>query len=167
MYRHILIATDGSERATKGVQQGLALAGSLQAKATVLTVSEPISTGFDDALGWSAVATSLPDFQNARDEAACKVLDGVTALASAAGIVPQLLHVADRYAAEAIVDTAEQQGCDLIVMATLSHGALLGRLQDSVSHAVVRHSRTPVLLVPHVEPEVDAEDLAALADVDD
>ena len=29
MYRHILIATDGSERASKGVQHGLALAGVL------------------------------------------------------------------------------------------------------------------------------------------
>ena len=75
MYRHILIATDGSERASKGVQHGLALAARLQAQATVLTVSEPINTGFDDALGWSAVATSLPDFQNARNEAARKVLD--------------------------------------------------------------------------------------------
>ena len=78
MYRHILIATDGSELATKGVQHGLTLAGSLKARATVLTVSEPVSTGFDDALGWSAVATSLPDFQKAREDAARKVLDAVT-----------------------------------------------------------------------------------------
>ena len=125
MYRHILIATDGSERAGKGVEHGFALARELQAKATVLTVSEPVNTGFDDALGWSAVATSLPDFQNARDEAARKVLDAVTEQAQQAGVTPQLLHVADRYAAEAIVDTAGQQGCDLIVMAShgpVSHG---------------------------------------------
>ena len=42
MYRHILIATDGSELAAKGVQHGLALAGPLGAKVTVLTVSEPL-----------------------------------------------------------------------------------------------------------------------------
>jgi len=147
MYRHILIATDGSERATKGVQQGLALAGSLQAKATVLTVSEPISTGFDDALGWSAVATSLPDFQNARDEAARKVLDGVTALASAVGIAPQLLHVADRYAAEAIVDTAEQQGCDLIVMASHGRRALGRLLLGSQTSEVLARCGVPVLVI--------------------
>ena len=89
MYRHILIATDGSERAAKGVEHGFALARQLQAKATVLTVSEPINTGFDDALGWSAVATSLPDFQNARDEAARKVLDAATEQAEQAGVTPQ------------------------------------------------------------------------------
>ena len=147
MYRHILIATDGSERASKGVEQGFALARELQAKATVLTVSEPISTGFDDALGWSAVATSLPDFQNARDEAARKVLDAVTVLAGQAGVAPQLLHVADRYAAEAIVDTAEQQGCDLIVMA--SHGRRsLGRLLlGSQTSEVLARCGVPVLVI--------------------
>lgn len=147
MYRHILIATDGSERAAKGVEHGFALARQLQAKTTVLTVSEPINTGFDDALGWSAVATSLPDFQNARDEAARKVLDGVTAQAQHAGVEPQLLHVADRYAAEAIVDTAEQQGCDLIVMASHGRRALGRLLLGSQTSEVLARCGVPVLVI--------------------
>jgi len=147
MYRHILIATDGSELAAKGVQQGFALARQLQAKATVLTVSEPINTGFDDALGWSAVATSLPDFQNARDEAARKVLDAVTEQAEQAGVAPQLLHVADRYAAEAIVDTAEREGCDLIVMASHGRRALGRLLLGSQTSEVLARCGVPVLVI--------------------
>lgn len=147
MYRHILIATDGSERAAKGVEQGFALARELQAKATVLTVSEPINTGFDDALGWSAVATSLPDFQNARDEAARKVLDAAAAQAGQAGVTPQLLHVSDRYAADAIVDTAEQQGCDLIVMASHGRRALGRLLLGSQTSEVLARCGVPVLVI--------------------
>ena len=147
MYRHILIATDGSDLAGKGVQHGLALALQLQARATVLTVSEPVSTGFDDALGWSAVATSLPDFQKAREEAARKVLDGVTAQAQSAGIDPQLLHVADRYAAEAIVDTAEHEGCDLIVMASHGRRALGRLLLGSQTSEVLARCGVPVLVI--------------------
>lgn len=147
MYRHILIATDGSERASKGVAQGFALARELQAKATVLTVSEPINTGFDDALGWSAVAASLPDFQNARDEAARKVLDAVTVQAEQAGVTPALLHVADRYAAEAIVDTAERQGCDLIVMASQGRRALGRLLLGSQTSEVLARCGVPVLVI--------------------
>lgn len=147
MYRHILIATDGSELAAKGVQQGFALARQLQAKATVLTVSEPINTGFDDALGWSAVATSLPDFQNARDEAARKVLDAVTEQAEQAEVAPQLLHVADRYAAEAIVDTAEREGCDLIVMASHGRRALGRLLLGSQTSEVLARCGVPVLVI--------------------
>lgn len=42
MYKHILIATDGSELAEKGLEHGLALAVPLGAKVTVLTVTEPL-----------------------------------------------------------------------------------------------------------------------------
>ena len=42
MYTHILIATDGSELASKGLEHGLSLAKPLHAKVTVLTVSEPL-----------------------------------------------------------------------------------------------------------------------------
>ena len=41
MYRNILIATDGSQLAGKGLERGLELAKALGAAVTVLTVSEP------------------------------------------------------------------------------------------------------------------------------
>src|SRR5262245_59543079 len=40
MYNHILISTDGSEVAQKGVDHGLSLAKSLGARATIITVTE-------------------------------------------------------------------------------------------------------------------------------
>ena len=41
MYKHILIATDGSELAGKAVLVGLTLAKQLNCKVTAVTVSEP------------------------------------------------------------------------------------------------------------------------------
>ena len=41
MYKHILIATDGSELATKALEHGLALAKRDNAHVTVVTVTEP------------------------------------------------------------------------------------------------------------------------------
>lgn len=41
MYKHILIAVDGSELAAKALSQRLGLAKALAAKATVVTVTEP------------------------------------------------------------------------------------------------------------------------------
>ena len=41
MYRNILIATDGSELAEKAVDHGVAMAEAINAKVTVVTVSEP------------------------------------------------------------------------------------------------------------------------------
>lgn len=147
MYRNILIATDGSELAGKGVEHGLALASRLQARATVLTVSEPINTGFDDALGWSAVGTSMPEFQAAREEAARKVLDAAAAEAARAGVDLQVLHVADRYAAEAIVEAAQRHGCDLIVMASHGRRALGRLLLGSQTSEVLARCGVPVLVI--------------------
>ncbi len=45
MYNRILIPTDGSELADRGVDQGLALAKALDIPATVITVTVPL-TGF-------------------------------------------------------------------------------------------------------------------------
>ncbi len=43
MYKKILIATDGSELANKGVRQGLALAEQLGAKVIFLSVVAPLA----------------------------------------------------------------------------------------------------------------------------
>ena len=43
MYQHILIATDGSESATKALEHGLELAKRVGARVTVVTVTEPWS----------------------------------------------------------------------------------------------------------------------------
>jgi nucleotide-binding universal stress UspA family protein len=40
MYKHILIATDGSDLAAKALVQGLFLANALAAQVTIVTVSE-------------------------------------------------------------------------------------------------------------------------------
>jgi len=41
MYKHILIPTDGSELSQKAVEHGTKLAKALNAKVTIVTVSEP------------------------------------------------------------------------------------------------------------------------------
>ena len=51
MYKHILIPTDGSELSEKAVKQGLALAKSIGAKVTAITVSETFHTfSFDPVM---------------------------------------------------------------------------------------------------------------------
>ena len=55
--------------------------------------------------------------------------------------------VADRPSAEGIVDMLEKQGCDLIVMGTHGGSWLKQRLFGSVTEAVVRQARCPVMVV--------------------
>lgn len=61
--------------------------------------------------------------------------------------------------AEAIVQTAEKEGCDLIVMGTHGRKGLTRLLMGSVAEAVVRKAKCPVLTVKqpaHVPVEAGA-----------
>jgi nucleotide-binding universal stress UspA family protein len=150
MYSHILIATDGSELAQKGVDHGLSLAKQLGSKVTILNVSEPLSPYlFGGEMGAGAAVASI-DFEAYRRQqrdAATTVLDKAKAAAAGAGVPVDTLYVEEMRPAEAIVDTAKERNCSLIIMA--SHGRRgLGRLfLGSQTIEVLTHSPIPVLVV--------------------
>lgn len=148
MYHHILIATDGSELATRGLEQGLSLAKSLGARVTVITVTERFPV-FAGAAGeaWAAAAAELESFDSRQAQMAAEVLAAATTAAAAAGVPADTLHVADALPATAIVEAAAKAGCDLIVMS--SHGRRgLGRLLlGSQTAEVLAHSPVAVLVI--------------------
>src|SRR5215470_13742075 len=116
-HANILMSTDGSAVARKGVKQGLALAKALNAKATVITVTEPLEVvyggGFESG-GWIPSQEMFDSFDAACKESAGKVLDEARTMAEQIGISAALLHVPNAYPATAIIETAKSRGCDLI-----------------------------------------------------
>lgn len=143
MYKHILIATDGSELGSKAVGQGLALARALSAKALVVTVTEP----------WNAVVSgefvfSYPVDDYDRDAAAnaSRILAGATEVARKVDVTCETLHVKDMFPAEGIVETAKKRGCDLIVMASHGRRGISRMLLGSQANSVVTQSPVPVLI---------------------
>jgi nucleotide-binding universal stress UspA family protein len=122
MYANILLSTDGSDVARKGVEQGIALAKALNAKVTVITVTEPIPVDYGSgyAEGWMPTKEDFVSWEAASKERAGKILAEARAMAEQIGISAELLHVPDAHPATAIIETAKSRGCDLIVMA--SHG---------------------------------------------
>ncbi|MGF7008074.1 universal stress protein [Aminobacter sp. BE322] len=148
MYTHILIATDGSELAQKGLDHGLKLAKGLDSKVAILNVTEPAPI-FASAGMYGPVATAedIVSYQKAGEEYGAKVLKAAKADADKLGVDAETLHVEEMWAAEAINQVAQERGCDLIVMA--SHGRRgLGRLiLGSQTVEVLTHSKVPVLVV--------------------
>ncbi|WFP63460.1 universal stress protein [Mesorhizobium sp. WSM4904] len=148
MYKHILIATDGSELAGKGVAHGLELAKGLGATVTFVTVSEPFpALAWGGAMAGYVAADELTNYEESARKYARKVLDKCKADADAAGVRAKVLHIENKAPAEAILDTARAQACDLIVMA--SHGRRgIGRLVlGSQTAEVVSLTEIPVLVV--------------------
>lgn len=147
MYKHLLIATDGSELAGKAVEHGLQLAADIGARVTAIMVSEPVVLGTDDAFNLGLLASLDTDLRSAREQAAAKVFAPVTERAAAAGVSLDTVHVPDRHPAEAIVEMADEHGCDLVVMA--SHGRRgIGRLLlGSQTSEVLGRCTVPVLVI--------------------
>jgi nucleotide-binding universal stress UspA family protein len=145
MYKHILISTDGSDVAQKGVDHGLTLAKGLGAKVTILTVTErmPVYYGLD--AGVASIAYG--DYGASQKEAAQKVLAAAKAAAVKMEVKVDTVLLENAMPAEAILETAKAHGCSLIAMA--SHGRRgLGRLMlGSVTAEVLAHSPVPVLVV--------------------
>ncbi|TPI77705.1 universal stress protein [Mesorhizobium sp. B2-8-9] len=148
MYKKILIATDGSELAQKGVAHGLELAVGLGAAVVFVTVSEPFPTlAWGGAMAGYVAADELTNYQESARKFARELLDKCKAEADAKGIGSKTLHIENRTPAEAILEVATAEACDLIVMA--SHGRRgLGRLVlGSQTAEVVSLTQIPVLVV--------------------
>ena len=150
MYANILLSTDGSDVARKGVKQGIALAKALNAKVTVITVTEPmyIDYGGGHAGGYIPSQEEVDNYEAASKAGAGKVLDGARAMAKQIGIAAEFLHVTNVHPATAIVETAKSRGCDLIVMATHGRRGLRKLFLGSQTSEVLVNGSVPVLVVP-------------------
>jgi nucleotide-binding universal stress UspA family protein len=94
LFKHILIATDGSELARKAVDHGLALAKAHGAKATVITVTEP----WDVVVVPEAAVVFPPlDYEESAAADAAKILAGVNDTAGKIGMTCEILHVQNRF----------------------------------------------------------------------
>ncbi|RVD57898.1 universal stress protein [Mesorhizobium sp. M2D.F.Ca.ET.185.01.1.1] len=148
MYKKILIATDGSELAGKGVAHGLELAKGLGASVTFLNVSEAFpALAWGGAMAGYVAADELTNYEENARKYGREVLDKCKAEADAKGVAAKGLHVENKAPAEAILEVAASEGSDLIVMA--SHGRRgIGRLVlGSQTAEVVSLTKIPVLVV--------------------
>ena len=117
MHKHILIPTDGSELSQNAIDYGMALAKSVNAKVTVVTVSTP----FHALVVEPSMITDTPEQYGKRMATlAAEYLNLAKEAALAAGVSCDTMHVEHDQPYLAIIETAARKSCDLIVMA--SHG---------------------------------------------
>ena len=149
MYTNILLSTDGSDIARQGVKDGIALAKALNAKATVITVTEPllIAAGTGDGLAWIPSKEDIDSYDGACKERADKVLEEARAMAAQVGLSIELLHVPNAHPATAIIETAKSRSCDLIVMASHGHRGIRKLFLGSQTSEVLADGSVPVLVV--------------------
>jgi len=147
MYRHILIATDGSEIATKAVTQGVALAKDLKIPVSVVTVTEAWSAFELAHLARLGNQNPIAQYEEMATTAANNILGKAAEIAKSQGVACDLVHVRDKHPAEGIIATAKEKSCDLIVMASHGRRGIDRLLLGSQANEVLTHSKVPALIV--------------------
>ena len=145
MYQHVLISTDGSDVAQKGVDHGLDLAKSMDARATIVAV---IDTAFPYVAEAGGVGAPVyHEYASIQRDAAKRILDVAADQARGLGVEAETLCVEDLAPAQAIVDTATARGCDVIAMSSHGRRGLRRMILGSVAAEVLASSPVPVLIV--------------------
>ena len=138
MYTHILIPTDGSELAGKGVQHGVALAKRIGAKVTILTVLPPDMITADREVDEIRKAS--------KQKHAEEVLGAVATQTQTAGVACETIQVEHEHPYQAIINAADSKGCDLIVMASHGRRGISAIVLGSQTVKVLTHCKIPVLV---------------------
>lgn len=153
MYKHLVVAVDGSTSSLKALEHASGLAVQGNSKLTLVNVANP-----------TEYMTLAPEFlQHESYEAAAVansnlILEEATAAAKAAGVVDVGTHLliaikGAKEMAQELVDYAVQQGADLIVMGTHGRSGLMHVLMGSFAETVMRRSSLPLLIIRSQEKD--------------
>lgn len=144
MFKHILLATDGSAASEHAAALAVDLARTHGAKLTALYVADPypyIGVGEINPMGYqaySAAAQQLAAQAHATVDALCKKGGSPVSL--------QARLVEDVAAASGIVQSAKDQEADLIVLGSHGRSGIARLMLGSVATKVVAESPVPVLV---------------------
>ena len=135
MYDSMVVGTDGSDTASEAVRQAADLAGRIGAKVHLVSAYEPVPEARlrderDGAPG------DMEWMINPREDVSSTLEDAAKAIR--VGGIEVEVHAREGDPADAILDVAEEQGADLIVVGnkgmTGAKRFLLGSVPNKVSH---------------------------------
>lgn len=143
MYKHILIATDGSELADQAADHGLKLAKLVGADVTLLRVTAPPAPYVVEGI---VVAYPQEELQKQIEARVGEHLGRLAEAARVMGVPCTQRHVQGDQPWRAIVDAARTGHASLIVMASHGRRGLSALLIGSETQKVLTHSDVPVLV---------------------
>lgn len=143
MFSHLLLPIDGSDLSRAAIQHGLRFAKEANAKVTGVCVAPEFHVfTFDTAMIGDTSEKFLAD-SHAQAQNHLAMLQKA---ADDEGVpCDTVVQVSDQ-PYEAIIRTAEERGCDLILMASHGRRGVQALLLGSETQKVLTHSRIPVLV---------------------
>jgi len=144
MFKHILVATDGSALAKKAEEGGIAFAKATGARVTgYYALEEPHFRHGKFAEINDQISAEL---EHRTRESAEKHVAAMAEAAKAAGVPFELLIAKADVPSRGIIEAAKERNCDAIFIASHGRGGLSGLVLGSVTSEVLAHSSIPVLV---------------------
>jgi nucleotide-binding universal stress UspA family protein len=161
MFKHLLVPTDGSALSEAAIQMAVALARESKARVTGLHVMPEYHVF---AYGTEMLIDTEEQFTRAAQQHADDYLDFVAKATQQAGVDYDTVATVSARPYEAIIATAKQRDCDLIVMASHGRSGVRALLIGSETQKVLTHSQIPVLVVRQSTQTGTGHRLAASAE---
>jgi nucleotide-binding universal stress UspA family protein len=117
MFKHMLVATDGSQLSERAVAYAISIAAPVNARVTAVYVVQPVHAIVPAPL----TETISEDFAARIEEHAKAAMAFVEQTARKANVTVNLVTVREEQPHKAIVEMAHRSRCDLIVMASHGH----------------------------------------------
>ena len=163
--RKILYATDLSKNSAYAFRYAVGMAQKFDAKIVIVHVIPPVDRRGSIQVGLEVEEMMKANKQEERREdiqeirknirTFCQKMD--TQVGSpCAGLVSEIL-VSVGYAVEEILEAADGENCDVIVLGSHGKGVLRHTFLGSVAAAVLERSRRPVLIIPLPSAKTDEE----------
>ncbi|WP_111857892.1 universal stress protein [Acinetobacter sp. CFCC 10889] len=143
-YQHILVPVDGSQISFAAAQQAISIAKAFNAQLTAIClVAEDPFSGADFYYN----ASMMKEYLEEANKNALKALDQVKEFAAAESISINTEVVRGYVTAETIIETAEKQNADLIVMGSHGRKGFKKFFLGSFAQDVLNQTTLPVLIV--------------------
>jgi nucleotide-binding universal stress UspA family protein len=143
MFKHILMPTDGSDHSERAIERGIELAKLCGSRVTGIHVVPDYALMIAYEGSFAAVTP-----EKAEEEARLRAesfLSFVKKTADESGVPCETVIATNSRPYDAIVDTANERGCDLIVMTSRYRKGLVSLIMGSESTHVLHRASIPVL----------------------
>lgn len=149
MFKHILVATDGSELAQSALIKAVGLAKALGAKLSVVWVAEPYAPQILAGTPYPFVPVmSSEEFEQQCKDIAARLFADCRATAAKAGMADiNTLRETALQPYQGILAAAKNHNADLLVMASHGRRGISALVLGSETQKALAHTLLPVLVV--------------------
>ena len=158
MYKHLVVAIDGSNTSLKALRHAVEISDNIGSKITLVNIANPteyMALAPEFLQEDSYEATALANAEN--------VLNKAEALAKSLGATQIQRHITvsvkgARDMAQQLVDYAAQNSADLLVLGTHGRTGLMHLLMGSFAETVMRQTTLPLLIIRGTDEDADDEE---------